>query len=991
MSDAGWRASASSVRSRSIVGEPPGQHRRAQAANRARGAAARARPGRARGADRRVHLGRGAARALAVHPAGVRLQPAPGASRRGDRRARRRSAQGPSARLSRRGRRRPRSTCSSSSSSPRRPGPRATRGRRRSGPPVPSSRCPCGAGRRSPTSRRSRRSRRLVVPLERRRTHLLSRVLRPRAGARAPPPAAARAGGGCGAASPLDERLTGQLMVALYRNGRQAEALETYRRTAEAARRGARHRPGRPAARPSRRPCSGRTRLLDLGAADVDPGVTLQRDDRGQRGAVLVLPNGVELELQARTWVIGRHPDCQVVLADPEASRRHAEVRPVPGGYVLVDLGSTNGTRVADEDVREHRLEDGDRIGVGDDRPRLPGGLTPDDRPAGYPPGVFGTAALRVLDAHDRASIAEVLARDPVVNVFVASRVKAGAESAAMGGELWGWTVDGRLEALCFAGANLVPVDAGPEARAGVRRAGPQAGPALLLDRRSGRDGRAAVAAARAVAGAPLARSARASRTWPSTADPDVEPDPLVRRVRPDELDILYPACGGHVHRGGRHLAGGRRPGMPTGPGSPSSSPRAGPTPASRAAGSSSRPRSAPSATTPARSRASGSPRASAAGGSRRAGLRRSWCAARRRLRPGGQPLRQRLQRRGPQGVRAGRVSSSSRPSPRSCSRPRAHWRGASSAPCADILTSALTRSSIGRPRGPAHVDAVPPHAARGPGRRGGAEPPAAGPRRLHPPGGARAATPGCRSAGASTRKVERIVREEMDAMGAQEVHFPALLPREPYEAQRPVDRVRRRHLPAAGPQGRGPPARADARGDVHAAGEGPVLLVQGPAGLRSTRSRRSSGTSRGRGPGLLRGREFVMKDSYSFDVDDAGLDALVQRAPRGVHQDLRPARPRLRHRLGDVGGDGRLAQRGVPGARGERRGHVRPLHVVRLRREHRGGHACRLRRRSRTTTRPAAHVEDTPDTPTIDTLVSLANRAATCVAPTVTGPPATR
>ena len=42
---------------------------------------------------------------------------------------------------------------------------------------------------------------------------------------------------------------------------------------------------------------------------------------------------------------------------------------------------------------------------------------------------------------------------------------------------------------------------------------------------------------------------------------------------------------------------------------------------------------------------------------------------------------------------------------------------------------------------------------------------------------------------------------------------------------------------------------------------------------------------------GLLRGREFVMKDSYSFDVDDAGLEALLPDAPRGLHQDLRPAR----------------------------------------------------------------------------------------------------
>ena len=59
---------------------------------------------------------------------------------------------------------------------------------------------------------------------------------------------------------------------------------------------------------------------------------------------------------------------------------------------------------------------------------------------------------------------------------------------------------------------------------------------------------------------------------------------------------------------------------------------------------------------------------------------------------------------------------------------------------------------------------------------------------------------------------------------------------------------------------------------------------------------------------GLLRGREFIMKDAYSFDVDDAGLDASLPGAARRLRADLRPARPRVRHRRGDVGRDGRLA-----------------------------------------------------------------------------------
>ena len=88
-------------------------------------------------------------------------------------------------------------------------------------------------------------------------------------------------------------------------------------------------------------------------------------------------------------------------------------------------------------------------------------------------------------------------------------------------------------------------------------------------------------------------------------------------------------------------------------------------------------------------------------------------------------------------------------------------------------------------------------------------QPPLAGARRLHPPRRARASTPGCRSGYKVLRNVERIVREEMDAIGAQEVHFPALLPREPYEATGRWTEYGAEPLPAQGPQGRRLPARA--------------------------------------------------------------------------------------------------------------------------------------------------------------------------------------
>jgi hypothetical protein len=78
----------------------------------------------------------------------------------------------------------------------------------------------------------------------------------------------------------------------------------------------------------------------------------------------LVLPAGSHVEL-ADTVVVGRLPDCGVVLADPNVSRRHAELRRQGPDVVLVDLGSTNGSRVNGVRVSQRRLEDGDEITLG--------------------------------------------------------------------------------------------------------------------------------------------------------------------------------------------------------------------------------------------------------------------------------------------------------------------------------------------------------------------------------------------------------------------------------------------------------------------------------------------------------------------------------------------------------------------------------------------------------------------------------------------------
>ncbi len=109
--------------------------------------------------------------------------------------------------------------------------------------------------------------------------------------------------------------------------------------------------------------------------------VTLVSDDSLKRGAFdvvgeiaegaggqvgsLVLPDGRRVRLGEQPTVLGRNSDCTVPLADPRASRRHAEIRATADGFLVVDLDSMNGTKVNGVPVREHVLHDGDEIAVG--------------------------------------------------------------------------------------------------------------------------------------------------------------------------------------------------------------------------------------------------------------------------------------------------------------------------------------------------------------------------------------------------------------------------------------------------------------------------------------------------------------------------------------------------------------------------------------------------------------------------------------------------
>lgn len=132
-------------------------------------------------------------------------------------------------------------------------------------------------------------------------------------------------------------------------------------------------------------------------------------------------------------------------------------------------------------------------------------------------------------------------------------------------------------------------------------------------------------------------------------------------------------------------------------------------------------------------------------------------------------------------------------------------------------------------------------------------------------------------------RKVENIVREEMTAIGGQEILFPALLPKAPYEATNRWteygDSVFRLHDRRGNDYMLGPTHEEfftmTVKGEYSSYKDFPLLLFQIQTKYRDEARPRA---------GILRGREFVMKDSYSFDVSDDGLAAQYQ-AHRDAYQ----------------------------------------------------------------------------------------------------------
>jgi pSer/pThr/pTyr-binding forkhead associated (FHA) protein len=86
------------------------------------------------------------------------------------------------------------------------------------------------------------------------------------------------------------------------------------------------------------------------------------------RERAVLIWDGRDVALDQEVFVIGRSSGCDIVVDDPNVSRRHAEVRRLGDGYSLVDLGSTNGTEVNGQRVGETSLMNGDVIGVGTTR-----------------------------------------------------------------------------------------------------------------------------------------------------------------------------------------------------------------------------------------------------------------------------------------------------------------------------------------------------------------------------------------------------------------------------------------------------------------------------------------------------------------------------------------------------------------------------------------------------------------------------------------------
>ncbi|MER6668723.1 proline--tRNA ligase [Amycolatopsis japonica] len=223
-------------------------------------------------------------------------------------------------------------------------------------------------------------------------------------------------------------------------------------------------------------------------------------------------------------------------------------------------------------------------------------------------------------------------------------------------------------------------------------------------------------------------------------------------------------------------------------------------------------------------------------------------------------------------------------------------------------------------------------------------------------------------------RRIENVVRDEMNAIGAQEIQFPALLPKEPYEATgrwteygdalfRLKDRKGADYL--LGPTHEELFALT-VKGEYSSYKDYPVVLYQIQTKYRDEARPRA---------GILRGREFVMKDSYSFDLDDEGLSKSYE-----LH---RQAYTKLFDRLGIEYVVVKATSGAMGGSASEEFLAVAETGEDTYVRSTESGYAANVEAVTTPAPEakpieglPEAKVHHTPDTPTIESLVNFLNNA---------------
>jgi prolyl-tRNA synthetase len=220
-------------------------------------------------------------------------------------------------------------------------------------------------------------------------------------------------------------------------------------------------------------------------------------------------------------------------------------------------------------------------------------------------------------------------------------------------------------------------------------------------------------------------------------------------------------------------------------------------------------------------------------------------------------------------------------------------------------------------------------------------------------------------------RNIERIIREEMDEAGFQEVHFPALLPREPYEKTKRWEEYGSDLFRLQDRKGNdyllGPTHEEMftlmVKGEYSSYKDLPLSIYQIQTKFRDETRPRS---------GIIRGREFVMKDSYSFDIDDEGLvksynqhrDAYIKTFDRlGLKYNIVSA---ISGAMGGSGSEEFLA----PCSTGE------DTYVLCEKCGYAANVEAMVTKVEPTSTALPANMEafDSPNTPTIDSLVELLN-----------------